>query len=78
VSENPNCAASRRLNLDLFGTEVSNSADARGLPHPREEKPTPDSWVVAPILKIVGAYERSVEQYPLIAMGTPDPYTPPK
>ena len=45
---------------------------------PREEKPTPDSWVVAPILKIVVAYEQSVKQYPLIAMGTPYPYAPPK
>jgi len=34
--------------------------------------------VVAPMLKIVGAFEQSVKQYPLIRMGTPDPYTPPK
>ncbi len=40
---------------------------------PREEKPTADTWVVAPILKIVGAFEASVKQYPLIPMGTPDP-----
>jgi len=45
---------------------------------PREEKPTADSWVVGPILKIVGAFEQSVKQHPLIPMGTPDPYTPPK
>jgi len=44
---------------------------------PREETPTADTWVVAPILKIVGAYEASVKQYPLIPMGTPDPYEPP-
>jgi arylsulfatase len=44
---------------------------------PREETPVADSWVVGPILKIVGAYEASVKQYPLIPMGTPDPYTPP-
>ena len=44
---------------------------------PREEKPTADSWVVTPMLKIVGAFEQSVKQYPLIPMGTPDPYTPP-
>ena len=44
---------------------------------PREETPTADSWVVGPILKIVGANEASVKQYPLIPMGTPDPYTPP-
>lgn len=45
---------------------------------PREENPTADSWVVGPILKIVGAYEQSVKQHPLIPMGTPDPYMPPK
>jgi arylsulfatase A-like enzyme len=44
---------------------------------PREEKPTVDSWVVGPILKIVGAFEQSVQRYPLIPMGTPDPYQPP-
>jgi arylsulfatase len=43
---------------------------------PREEKPTPDSWVVGPVLKIVGEFERSVKQHPLIPMGTPDPYHP--
>jgi len=43
---------------------------------PREEKPTPDSWVVGPVLKIVGAFEQSVKMHPLIPMGTPDPYTP--
>jgi arylsulfatase len=43
---------------------------------PREEKPTPDSWVVGPVLGIVGAYEQSVKKHPLIQMGTPDPYVP--
>ncbi len=44
---------------------------------PREEKPTVDSWVVGPMLKIVGDFEQSVKKYPLIPMGTPDPYVPP-
>jgi arylsulfatase len=44
---------------------------------PREEKPTPDSWVVGPMLKIVGEFDQSVKQYPLISMGTPDTYVPP-
>lgn len=43
---------------------------------PREEKPTPDSWVVGPVLKIVGDFDRSVKDHPLIPMGTPDPYRP--
>ena len=45
---------------------------------PREEKPAVDTWVVNPMLKMVGAFEESVKKYPLIPMGTPDPYTPPK
>lgn len=43
---------------------------------PREEKPTVDTWVVGPVLKVVGEFEESVKQYPLIPMGTPDPYRP--
>jgi arylsulfatase len=43
---------------------------------PREEKPTVDSWVVGPMLKIVGDFEQSVKKHPLIPMGTPDPYAP--
>jgi len=39
---------------------------------------TAHTWVVGPILKIVGAFEQSVKQHPLIPMGTPDPYSPPK
>jgi arylsulfatase len=44
---------------------------------PREEKPTVDSWLAGPMLKIVGDFEQSVKQHPLIPMGTPDPYAPP-
>jgi len=44
---------------------------------PREEKPTADTWVVAPVLKIVANFEQSVKKHPLIPMGTPDPYQPP-
>jgi len=43
---------------------------------PREEKPTVDSWVVTPMLKIVGAFQASTKNNPLIPMGTPDPYRP--
>jgi arylsulfatase len=45
---------------------------------PREEKPTVDTWAVGPMLKIAGEFEASVKQHPLIPMGTPDPYQPPK
>lgn len=44
---------------------------------PREEKPTADSWVVTPMLKIVTAFQQTVSDNPLIPMGTPDPYVPP-
>jgi len=45
---------------------------------PREEKISIDTWVVHPMLNIVGEFEQSVKKYPLIPMGTPDPYIPPK
>jgi arylsulfatase len=45
---------------------------------PREEKPTTDTWVVTPMLKLVGAFQASTKDNPLIPMGTPDPYAPPK
>jgi len=32
--------------------------------------------VVGPILKIVDEFDQSVKQYPLIPLGTPDPYRP--
>lgn len=48
--------------------------------NPREddEKTITDSWIIGPVLKMVGEFEASVKKHPLIAMGTPDPYTPPK
>jgi arylsulfatase len=47
--------------------------------NPREdtEKQITDSWVIGPVLKMIGEFEASVKKYPLIAMGTPDPYAPP-
>ena len=47
------------------------------LTDPREEKPTTDTWVVSPMLKMVGEFQASLQKYPLIPMGTPDPYEPP-
>jgi arylsulfatase len=44
---------------------------------PREEKPTPDSWVLGPVLRIVREFEESTQRHPLVPMGTPDPYHPP-
>jgi arylsulfatase len=44
---------------------------------PREEKPTVESWVVHPMLRIVSEFEVSLRRHPLIPMGTPDPYVPP-
>ena len=39
-------------------------------------KPTVESWIVGPVLKMVAEFEDSVKKYPLIPMGTTDPYTP--
>ena len=47
--------------------------------NPREDddKPTTDSWVVGPMLKMIGEFEASLKKHPLIPMGTPDPYRAP-
>jgi arylsulfatase A-like enzyme len=45
---------------------------------PREETPTVDTWVVTPMLKLVGAFTATTKDHPNILMGTPDPYTPPR
>jgi arylsulfatase A-like enzyme len=37
-----------------------------------------NSWVTFPMVKIVGEFEASLKKYPLIKVGTPDPYTPPE
>jgi arylsulfatase len=46
--------------------------------NPREEddKVAHDSWVVGPMLRMVGEFEESVKKFPLIKMGTPEPYAP--
>ena len=46
-------------------------------PREDEEKTSIDSWVVGPVFKMVAEFEESTKKYPLIAMGTPDPYRPP-
>ena len=43
-----------------------------------DAKPTVDSWVVGPVLRMVADFEESTKEHPLIPMGTPDPYTPRK
>ncbi|CAG2152272.1 arylsulfatase [Cupriavidus numazuensis] len=46
--------------------------------NPREdEHKRGPSWVLNPMLKMIGAFEASTKTYPLIPMGTPDPYQPP-
>jgi arylsulfatase A-like enzyme len=47
-------------------------------PREDEDKVVHDSWVAGPALKMVAEFEASVKKHPLIAMGTPDPYTPPR
>ncbi len=37
-----------------------------------------NTWVMEPVVKIVGAFLASLKKYPPIKVGTPDPYTPPK
>jgi len=37
-----------------------------------------NSWVVAPVTKIVAEFLESLKKYPPIQLGTPDPYSPPR
>jgi arylsulfatase len=46
-------------------------------PREDEDKVITDSWIIGPVLKMVAEFEESVKRFPLIAMGTPDPYSPP-
>jgi arylsulfatase len=45
-------------------------------PQENRDKTTLDSWVIGPALKMVEEFEASVRNFPLIPMGTPDPYRP--
>jgi arylsulfatase len=47
-------------------------------PREDEEKVAIDTWIIGPALKMVAEFEESTKKYPLIAMGTPDPYSPPR
>jgi arylsulfatase len=46
-------------------------------PQEDETKSILDSWIIGPVLKMIGEFEESTKKYPLIPMGTPDPYRPP-
>ena len=49
------------------------------LADPKEETDvlTENSWVAAPVARMIRDFQQSLSQYPPIAPGTPDPYTPP-
>jgi arylsulfatase A-like enzyme len=47
-------------------------------PREDEDKTATDTWVIGPALKMVAEFEASTKKHPLIAMGTPDPYVPPR
>jgi arylsulfatase len=78
----------RNFKVHLYQQETMVSPPIKlGIPllfnlytNPREnaDKVITDSWIFGPVLKMVGEFEASVKKYPLIAMGTPDPYTPPR
>jgi len=43
-----------------------------------EEKVATDGWIIGPALKMIAEFAASVKKHPLIEVGTPDPYLPPK
>jgi hypothetical protein len=68
----------------LFGSTAFAAASALGAGAPLglAHAQAPSTQAKPNILftsstKMVGEFEASVKKYPLIAMGTPDPYTPP-
>ena len=76
-----------RYNMALNGILMVSPALKLDIPmlfnlytNPREEqeKVSTDSWIIGPALKLVGEFEASTKEHPLIPMGTPDPYVPPK
>lgn len=78
----------RNYKLFFYYQETMTSAPQKlGIPtlidlysNPTEDfsKPVMASWIVGPVLRMVGAFDASTKKYPLIPMGTPDPYLPPK
>src|SRR5450432_2235331 len=36
-----------------------------------------NTWVIEPMVHVIGEFEASLKKYPPIKVGTPDPYTPP-
>jgi hypothetical protein len=36
-----------------------------------------NTWVIEPMVHVIGEFEASLKKYPLIKVGTTDPYTPP-
>jgi arylsulfatase len=52
-------------------------ADLYTNPQENESKRAFASWVTGPMLKMIGTFNESVKRYPLIPMGTPDPYQSP-
>ena len=47
-------------------------------PHEETDVRTANTWVDVPMSKMVGTFEASLEGFPPIAPGTPDPYQPPR
>jgi arylsulfatase len=42
----------------------------------RDGVPWTNSWVVAPVTKIIDEFQESLKKYPPIEPGTADPYSP--
>ncbi len=76
----------RHYKVHFYEQETMLSPSIKlGIPHlfdlfsnPTEDisKPFDQTWVIGPIYKIVGQFEETTKKYPLIPMGTPDPYKP--
>ena len=47
------------------------------LPKEETDVALPNTWAFGPITKMVDAFTQSLEEFPSIPPGTPDPYVPP-
>jgi len=73
------------MNPSATGGHRPPSSACRSIFHlindPKEEHgaiATPNGWAAGAIMKIVGDFEESLQRFPPIQPGTPDPYAPRK
>jgi hypothetical protein len=70
--------ASEGMRLLNFNVEAQCTPSRSAIMTGRFSMRSGTHWNAGPAMQIVVEFEQSLKQYPPIAPGTPDPYTPPK